>query len=346
MEEHNPTILGEAELTNIEGDTQLTNMEGDLRLYKPIMLSEKDINELNNIIIREPNISNVLKDVLVNKKMDSNSGLYKLDDVSNLITLIQTEIDRMNVELDTNLQPYNRVLELLNRESSTDYDEMKWRVFTTEFYNIKKNTRNFESYNDFMTSTGLNKSIPVQRVELYTYYEYDPEIMKNLYLQLYEDMESVDIPGFNENKFINKFPIIQLNSESNPTILNRFESGDNLLFMVNDGGLISKKGDDAIWDETNTSSDQNNHTLRFRYTNPFDITGSRLLHKSNRVLNNAGHSLKHIYKTTFRGGKTRKRSKRQSKSKTQRRRKSKSKTQRRRKSTLKKSAKSKRRYRK
>jgi hypothetical protein len=335
MEEQNP-ILGEAELTKIEGDTQLTNMEGDLKLYKPIMLSEKDINELNNIIISEPNISNVLKNVLVNKKMDSNSGLYKLDDVSNLITLIQTEIDRMNVELDTNLQPYNRVLELLNRESSSEYDEMKWRVFTTEYYN----TNNINmTYEGFMTSTGLNKSTPVQRVELYTYYEYDPEIMKNLYLKLYENMESVNIPGFNKNKFINKFPIIQLNSEST-TILNRFESGDNLLFMVNDGGLISKQGHNAIWDETNTSIDQNIHTLRFRYANPFDITGSRLLHKSNRYLNDAGHSVKHIYSALANGkfgGKTRKRSKRQSKSKTQRRRKS----------TLKKGgAKSKRRYRK
>jgi hypothetical protein len=237
------------------------------------------------------------------------------------------------------------VLELLNRESSSEYDEMKWRVFTTEYYN----TNNINmTYEGFMESTGLNKSTPVQRVELYTYYEYDPKIMKELDLQLYENMESTnDISGFNENKFINKFPIIQLNSESNPTILNRFESGDNLLFMVNDGGLISKQGDNAIWDETNTSIDQNTHTLRFRYANPFDITGSRLLHKSNRYLNDAGHSLKHIYKTMTHGGKTRKRSKRQSKSKTQRRRKSKSKTQRRRKSTLKKGgAKSKRRYRK
>jgi hypothetical protein len=168
--------------------------------------------------------------------------------------------------------------------------------------------------------------------------------MEKLDLQLYEYADSYKIPDLNKNKFDEeKFPIIRINEPGNTELLNRFQAGDNLLFMVKDGGLISKQGHNAIWDETNTSNDQTNHDLRFRYTNPFDITGSRLLHKSNRYLNNAGHFFKHVYNT---GGKTRKRSKRQSKSKTQRRRKSKSKTQRRRKSTLKKSAKSKRRYRK
>jgi len=340
MEEQYP-ILGEAELTNIEGDIQLTNMEGDVQLYKPIMISDKDKKALTEIVITNQEISNQLQKVLKYKKMDAKTGLYELTDVSPLIKLIQTEIDRMNAEVDENLQPYNRVLELLNRESSSEYDEMKWRVFTTEYYN----TNNINmTYEGFMESTGLNKSTPVQRVELYTYYEYDPKIMTELDLQLYENMESTnDIRGFNENKFKEKFPIIRINRPGKTELLNRFQAGDNLLFMVKDGGLISKQGHNAIWDETNTSNDQTNHDLRFRYANPFDITGSRLLHKSNRVLNNAGHFFKHLYNT---GGKTRKRSKRKSKSKTQRRRKSKSKTQRRRKSTLKKGAKSKRRYRK
>jgi hypothetical protein len=306
------------------------------------MLSKKDIKALTEIIISDPKISKVLAGVLNNSEKDDASGLHKLTDVSTLIRLIQSKIDTMNAELDENLQPYNRVLELLNRESSSEYDEMKWRVFTTKYYdenNINK------TYEGFMESTGLNKSTPVQRVELYTYYEYDPKIMTELDLQLYENMESTnDIRGFNENNFKEKFPIIRINTPGKTELLNRFQAGDNLLFMVKDGGLISKQGHNAIWDETNTSNDQTNHDLRFRYVHPFEIGTTRLLHKSNRVLNNAGHFFKHLYNT---GGKTRKRSKRKSKSKTQRKSKSKSKTQRRRKSTLKKGgAKSKRRYRK
>ena len=120
---------------------------------------------------------------------------------------------------------------------------------------------------------------------------------------------------------------------------------DIYVIMLGDGGVISGKGNDAIWD--NVSDNQNNYSLRFRYAGWTDT--NRLLQNSNKILDVFQQSNKNFgkdfYKTITRGGKTRKRSKRQSKSKTQRRRKSK--TQRRRKSTLKKGgAKSKRRYRK
>lgn len=321
------------------------NMEGKVILNKPIMLSDKDITELTNVIqsINDENISNEFNKLLDNKpEKDLKTQLNTLNDVSKLITLIQTETDRMNAEFDTTLQPYNRVLELLNRESATTYDEMAWRTFTTKYYNSKYTTNNqANSYDEFMRKTGLNQATPVQKVELYTYYEYDPEIIKYLDLQLYTQETANQIADININKFANKFPIIRLNPTDNKDLLNdlddnyKFDDNDNLLFMVHDGGLISQQGKDAIWHEVDTRRKENKHTLRFRYVGFGDL-GTRLLQRSSSFLNDQNKGYKDMARTMGwigKGGSKTRKIKRRSKSKTQRKRKSKSKTQRKRKST-------------
>lgn len=324
----------------VNRDAQLLNIEGKVILNKPIMLSDKDIAELTNVIqsINNENISNEFNNLLSTK--DPNTQLNTLTDVSKLITLIQTETDRMNAEFDTTLQPYNRVLELLNRESATTYDEMAWRTFTTKYYDFKYTAN--DKYDEFMQNTGLNQATPVQKVELYTYYEYDPEIIKYLDLQLYTQETANQIADININKFANKFPIIRLNPIDNKDLLKdlddnyKFDDNDNLLFMVNDGGLISQQGKDAIWHEVDTRRKENKHTLRFRYVGFGDL-GTRLLQRSSSFLNDQNKGYKDMARTMGwlekKGGSKTRKIKRRSKSKTQRKRKSKSKTQRKRKST-------------
>lgn len=285
----------------------------------------------------------------------------KIQEHEGEITKKQGEITKNQGKI-TKIQ---NVINILNREN-INYQTNDWYNFISDYCAEK-----YEDQQTCLDKTKLNKATDVQKKELCAYYEADPSILNKLSLQLFENADDIEIIKISEggrkitdklsinipDGYRNKGPFIVLNSEAE-MYDNRLLSWEDILvkkvedikdiyvIMLGDGGVISGKGKDAIWD--NVSDNQNKYSLRFRYAGWTDT--NRLLQNSNKILDVFQQSNKNFGKefahTWTRGGKTRKRSKRQSKSKTQRRRKSKSKTQRRRKSTLKKSAKSKRRYRK
>jgi hypothetical protein len=300
----------------------------------------------------------------LNKKIQQHEGE---------ITKNQGEITNIQGEI-TKIQ---NVINILNREN-INYQTNDWYNFISDYC-----TEKYETQESCLNTTKLNKATDVQKKELCAYYKADPSILNKLSLKLFENADDIEIIKISEggreitdklsinipDGYKKRGPFIVLNSEAglyDIELLNWVNIKDEnikkiedidiyekikdiediYVIMLGDGGVISGKGKDAIWD--NVSDNQNKYSLRFRYAGWTDT--NRLLQNSNKILDVFQQSNKNFGKefvyTMTHGGKTRKRSKRQSKSKTQRRRKSKSKTQRRRKSTLKKSAKSKRRYRK
>jgi len=292
----------------------------------------------------------------LNKKIQQHEGE---------ITKNQGEITK-NQEKITKIQ---NVINILNREN-INYQTNDWYNFISDYC-----TEKYETQKSCLDTTKLNNATDIQKKELCAYYKEDPSILNKLSLKLFENADDIEIIKISEggreitdklsinipDGYRNKGPFIVLNSEAT-NYDNRLLSWENILvkkvkdiediyvIMLGDGGVISGKGKDAIWD--NVTDKLYGYELRFRYAGWADT--NRLLQNSNKILDvfqqrnkNFGKDFYKTFKRIETGGKTRKRSKRQSKSKTQRRRKSKSKTQRRRKSTSKKGgAKSKRRYRK
>jgi RNAse (barnase) inhibitor barstar len=335
--------------------------EGEIDIIKK-SIAKEDFDKLKHKLIEKlgDNIYEIFETILKDVRFNESTRKYELDN---------NTFNRLLENLENQKEDLEEAIKILT-QGTTIYDPKKWYDFTNAYYDLY--LKDDETYVNFMTRTKLEDATDVQKIELYTYYELDPSILNKLSLKLFENADDIEIIKISEggreitdklsinipDGYKKRGPFIVLNSEAT-NYDNRLLSWEDVLvkkveniediyvIMLGDGGVISGKGKDAIWD--NVSDNQNKYSLRFRYAGWTDT--NRLLQNSNKILDVFQQSNKNFGKefvyTMTHGGKTRKRSKRKSKSKTQRKSKSKSKTQRRRKSTLKKGgAKSKRRYRK
>lgn len=254
-----------------------------------MQLSTKDVDDLTKTI-EEINTQPPIEQISV------------VEDDGFLKTLDGTKMEQIKYALNSKGELTQKALSIINRKSSSDYDEQAWVKFIQN-YATQKGLDVQTLMTDFKQAT------PKQKKELYTYVQRDPSVIGKLSLSIFDDINNFDRGDKTKlSSYNNKAPIILLTDGTNDLGITNV---DKDLLMLNDGGVISGAGVPAVWDNKTISPGE--FKLGFREANWVDT--NRLLQNDFEGLTRAMSSPKALFINKTTGGKSKK-LKRKSNSKT------------------------------